>query len=86
MFMLLKSLIDDCEDLLDNNELDDWNNMMFQSLVECFNVIAHLVKNERGLPYFDLKANWKLLKKHKFDYALINVQEWYEQCISSYDG
>ena len=76
MKLMLKSTDMDCEKLLEDNDIEDWNSMMFYALIECFNIIAEMVKYDKTLPYFDLKANWKLIKKHKFDYALINVQDW----------
>lgn len=76
MILMLKSTVMDCEKLLEDTDIEDWNSMMFQGLIECFNIIAEMVKYDKTLPYFDLKANWKLIKKHKFDYALINVQDW----------
>ena len=76
MILMLKSTDMDCEKLLEDNDIEDWNSMMFYALIECFNIIAEMVKYDKTLPYFDLKANWKLIKKHKFDYALINVQDW----------
>lgn len=81
MMNMLKIQIMECEDLMDNPEMEDWNSLMFYSLIECFNIIAEIVKYDKSLPYFNLKDNWKLIKKHKFDYALINVQDWYDSCI-----
>lgn len=76
MILMLKSTVMDCEKLLEDTDIEDWNSIMFHGLIECFNIIAEMVKYDKTLPYFDLKANWKLIKKHKFDYALINVQDW----------
>ena len=76
MILMLKSTVMDYERLLEDNDIEDWDSMMFYGLIECFNIIAEMVKYDKTLPYFDLKANWKLIKKHKFDYALINVQDW----------
>lgn len=79
MMLLLESATVDCETLLDDDSIDGWEDQMFQNIVWCFNIIAEIVRVEKGLPFFDLKGNWKLLRKHKYDYVVINVREWVDE-------
>ena len=78
MMLMLESSIKECEEILDNKGMDDWDNQMFQGIAWCYNIVAEMIRYDKSLPYFDLKGNWKLLKKHKYDYAVINLQEWVE--------
>ena len=60
--------------------------LMFRTFVESFNKIAELVRYNRGLPFFDLKENWALIKAHDFEEALANLKQWVQMVDNRYDG
>ena len=60
--------------------------LIFRTFVASFNKIAELVRYNRGLPFFDLKENWGLIKSHKFEQALTNLKKWVQMVDGRYDG
>ena len=60
--------------------------LIFRTFVASFNKIAELVRYNRGLPFFDLKENWALIKSNKFEQALTNLSEWVQMVDNRYDG
>ena len=60
--------------------------LIFRTFVASFNKIAELVRYNRGLPFFDLKENWRLIKSHKFEQALTNLKRWVQMVDNRYDG
>ena len=60
--------------------------LIFRTFVASFNKIAELVRYNRGLPFFDLKENWGLIKSHKFEQALANLKKWVQMTDDRYDG
>ena len=60
--------------------------LIFRTFVESFNKIAELVRYNRGLPFFDLKKNWALIKSNKFEQALTNLKKWVQMVDNRYDG
>ena len=60
--------------------------LIFRTFVASFNKIAELVRYNRGLPFFDLKKNWGLIKSHKFKQALTNLKQWVQMTDDRYDG
>lgn len=60
--------------------------LIFRTFVESFNKIAELVRYNRGLPFFDLKENWALIKTHNFEEALTNLKKWVQMTDNRYDG
>ena len=60
--------------------------LMFRTFVESFNKIAELIRYNRGLPFFDLKENWALIKAHDFEEALTNLKQWVQMTDNRYDG
>ena len=60
--------------------------LIFRTFVESFNKIAELVRYNRGLPFFDLKENWRLIKSNKFEQALTNLKQWVQMTDNRYDG
>ena len=60
--------------------------LIFRTFVASFNKIAELVRYNRGLPFFDLKENWRLIKSHKFEQALTNLKQWVQMVDNRYDG
>ena len=60
--------------------------LIFRTFVASFNRIAELVRYNRGLPFFDLKENWGLIKSHDFEQALTNLSEWVQMTDKRYDG
>ena len=60
--------------------------LIFRTFVASFNKIAELVRYNHGLPFFDLKKNWALIKSHKFEQALTNLKEWVQMTDNRYDG
>ena len=60
--------------------------LIFRTFVASFNKIAELVRYNRGLPFFDLKENWRLIKSNKFEQALTNLKKWVQMTDSRYDG
>ena len=62
------------------------NEIIFRTFVASFNKIAELVRYNRGLPFFDLKKNWALIKSHDFEQALTNLKNWVQMVDNRYDG
>ena len=60
--------------------------LIFRTFVASFNKIAELVRYNRGLPFFDLKENWRLIKSCKFEQALTNLKQWVQMVDNRYDG
>ena len=60
--------------------------LIFRTFVASFNKIAELVRYNRGLPFFDLKGNWALIKAHEFEQALTNLKQWVQMTDNRYDG
>ena len=60
--------------------------LIFRTFVVSFNKIGELVRYNRGLPFFDLKENWGLIKSHKFEQALTNLKKWVQMTDDRYDG
>ena len=60
--------------------------LIFRTFVASFNKIAELVRYNRGLPFFDLKENWALIKSNKFEQALTNLKNWVQMTDDRYDG
>ena len=60
--------------------------LIFRTFVESFNKIGELVRYNRGLPFFDLKNNWALIKAHDFEKALTNLKKWVQMIDDRYDG
>lgn len=60
--------------------------LIFRTFVASFNKIGELVRYNRGLPFFDLKENWGLIKSHKFEQALTNLKKWVQMTDNRYDG
>ena len=62
------------------------NEIIFRTFVASFNKIGELVRYNRGLPFFDLKENWALIKSHDFEEALANLKQWVQMADNRYDG
>ena len=60
--------------------------LIFRTFVASFNKIGELVRYNRGLPFFDLKNNWALIKSNKFEQALTNLKKWVQMTDDRYDG
>ena len=60
--------------------------LIFRTFAASFNKIAELVRYNRGLPFFDLKNNWALIKAHEFEQALTNLKNWVQMTDNRYDG
>ena len=60
--------------------------LIFRTFVASFNKIAELVRYNRGLPFFDLKENWALIKTNNFEQALANLKNWVQMTDDRYDG
>ena len=89
-YILFKN-IKEIESLMVNDQFDmDGRNrtseLIFRTFVESFNKIAELVRYNRGLPFFDLKENWALIKTHRYEQALTNLKQWVQMTDNRYDG
>ena len=62
------------------------NEIIFRTFVASFNKIGEIVHYNRGLPFFDLKENWGLIKSHDFEQALTNLKNWVQMTDNRYDG
>lgn len=62
------------------------NDVVFGNIVTCFNIIADTVRYNKGLPYFNLKENWVLIKSQDFETALNNIDCWLQKVDDRYDG
>ena len=60
--------------------------LIFRTFVASFNKIGELVRYNRGLPFFDLKENWALIKSQNFEQALTNLKNWVQMADNRYDG
>ena len=70
----------------DSNRRNRTSELIFRTFVASFNKIGELVRYNRGLPFFDLKENWGLIKSHKFEQALANLKNWVQMTDNRYDG
>ena len=70
----------------DSNGHNRTNELIFRTFVASFNKIGELVRYNRGLPFFDLKKNWGLIKSHDFEQALTNLKQWVQMTDDRYDG
>ena len=89
-YVLFKN-IKDIESLMVNDQYDvDGRNrtseLIFRTFVASFNKIAELVRYNRGLPFFNLKENWGLIKTNNFEQALTNLKKWVQMTDNRYDG
>lgn len=70
----------------DSERRNRTSELIFRTFVASFNKIAELVRYNRGLPFFDLKGNWALIKAHDFEQALTNLKQWVQMTDNRYDG
>ena len=70
----------------DSNGRNRTNEIIFRTFAASFNKIKELVRYNRGLPFFDLKKNWGLIKSHDFEQALTNLKQWVQMTDNRYDG
>ena len=89
-YILFKN-IKDIEGFMTDDKYDvDGRNrtseLIFRTFVASFNIIGELVRYNSGLPFFDLKENWALIKSHKFEQALTNLKKWVQMTDGRYDG
>ena len=89
-YILFKN-IKEIESLMVNDEYDAegrnrTSELIFRTFVASFNKIGELVRYNRGLPFFDLKENWVLIKTHDFEQALTNLKKWVQMTDGRYDG
>ena len=76
-------MVDDQFDAEGHNRTSE---LIFRTFVASFNKIGELVRYNRGLPFFDLKKNWGLIKSHDFEQALTNLKNWVQMTDKRYDG
>ena len=89
-YILFKN-IKDIEEFLSDDQFgidgrNRTNEIIFKTFVASFNKIGELVRYNRGLPFFDLKGNWGLIKSHDFEQALTNLKKWVQMTDNRYDG
>lgn len=89
-YVLFKN-IKEIESFMINDKYDiDGRNrtseLIFRTFVASFNKIGEIVRYNRGLPFFDLKGNWALIKAHNFEQALANLKQWVQMVDNRYDG
>lgn len=89
-FVLFKN-IKDIEEFMTEEQFDidgrnRTNEIIFRTFVASFNRIGELVRYNRGLPFFDLKENWGLIKTHRYEQALTNLKKWVQMTDGRYDG
>ena len=89
-YILFKN-IKDIEGFMTEEQFDiDGRNrtseLIFRTFVASFNKIGELVRYNHGLPFFDLKENWALIKAHDFEEALTNLKQWVQMTDNRYDG
>ena len=89
-YVLFKN-IKDIEEFMSDIQYDTegrnrTNELIFRTFVASFNKIAELVRYNRGLPFFDLKKNWALIKTHRYEQALTNLKNWVQMTDDRYDG
>lgn len=70
----------------DSNGRNRTSELIFRTFVASFNKIAELIRYNHGLPFFDLKKNWALIKTHDFEQALTNLKQWVQMADNRYDG
>ena len=70
----------------DSERRNRTSELIFRTFVESFNKIAELVRYNRGLPFFDLKESWALIKTHRYEQALTNLKNWVQMTDNRYDG
>ena len=89
-YILFKNIKDIEEFMVDDQyDIDGRNRtseLIFRTFVASFNKIAELVRYNRGLPFFDLKENWALIKSQNFEQALANLKKWVQMTDNRYDG
>ena len=73
-------------DQFDSNGRNRTSELIFRTFVASFSKIAELVRYNRGLPFFDLKENWALIKTHRYEQALANLKKWVQMIDDRYDG
>ena len=76
-------MVDDQFDAEGHNRTSE---LIFRTFVASFNKIGELVRYNRGLPFFDLKKNWGLIKSYDFEQALTNLKNWVQMTDKRYDG
>ena len=76
-------MVDDQYDVDGRNRTSE---LIFRIFVASFNKIAELVRYNHGLPFFDLKKNWALIKSQNFEQALANLKKWVQMADNRYDG
>ena len=76
-------MVDDQFDAEGHNRTSE---LIFRTFVASFNKIGELVSYNRGLPFFDLKKNWGLIKSNDFEQALTNLKNWVQMTDKRYDG
>ena len=74
------------EDQFDIDGRNRTNEIIFRTFVASFNKIGEIVRYNRGLPFFDLKKNWALIKTNNFEQALTNLKQWVQMTDNRYDG
>ena len=89
-YILFKN-IKDIEGFMTDDQFDAeghnrTSELIFRTFVASFNKIAELVRYNRGLPFFNLKENWGLIKSNKFEQALTNLKKWVQMTDKRYDG
>ena len=89
-YILFKN-IKDIEGFMTDDQFDAeghnrTSELIFRTFVVSFNKIGELVRYNRGLPSFDLKENWGLIKSNKFEQALTNLKKWVQMTDDRYDG
>ena len=73
-------------DQFDSNGRNRTSELIFRTFVASFNKIGELVRYNRGLPFFDLKENWALIKSHDFEEALANLKQWVQMVDGRCNG
>ena len=64
----------------------NWKNNVFHNERQCFNLIMKIIESKEETPFFDLKANWSLLKNHYFEIVLDNIKDWFVEVDDRYNG
>ena len=64
----------------------EWKNDVFHKERQCFNIIMTIKESKDETPFFDLKANWSLLKNHYFEIVLDNIKDWLAEVDVRYNG
>ena len=74
------------EEQFDIDGCNRTSELIFRTFVASFNKIAELVRYNRGLPFFDLKENWRLIKSYNFEQALTNLKQWVQMVDGRCNG